>query len=395
MKRLVLLYITAMAAFSLTAQPQPGYYTSSTLDGKNGRELELALKEIIYPHTKVSYSSLWEHYITTDTAPIDSIPDGYTKTDLVYDMYAWMEYFPKFHSDNDHSQTGGINREHSVPNSWWGGESGNAEAYTDLHHLVPADGAANNAKRDNPLGEQTENDGLTLNWPTKDKYHNGHLYVSKDHVCSRVWSVPDAMLADFGGATKVWEPADIYKGDFARMYLYVVCAYENEIHWQTNYMFTSDNEDLTTIKPWALELLLKWHRNDTVSQKELDRNNMVEGIQGNRNPFIDYPELVEYIWGDMTYECFELGIAKCAYGTLPESVEENPDTNPNFFVYHNGNELIINAEGNVQIMDITGKTILNKFVSNNDHIEISHINKGVYFVRIIGKDVMTQKIILK
>lgn len=394
MRKLIMLYVSLTAALLSAAQPQAGYYTSAALDGKNGRELELALHDIIYPHTRLSYSELWNAYSITDTAPIDSVPDGYTKTDLVYDMYAWMRYFPKFHSDNDHSQTGGINREHSVPNSWWGGENGNATAYTDLHHLVPADGAANNAKSNHPLGEKTENDGLTLNWPLQDKYHNGHLYVSKDYVCSRVWNVPEDAQDDFGNAAKVWEPDDIYKGDFARMYLYVVCAYETEIHWQTNYMFYSDNENLTTIKPWALELLLKWHRNDTVSQKELDRNNLVESLQNNRNPFIDYPELVEYIWGDMSSECFELGKAKCAYGELPYLNEENHDDEENIFVYQNGNKLMINAEGHVQVIDMSGKTIINKSVSNG-HIDISHINKGVYLVRVIGKDLITQKIILK
>lgn len=394
MKRLLLLYVSVMTALVAFAQPQAGYYTYKTLDGKNGRELEMALHDIIYPHTRISYGELWNSYISTDTAPIDSIPDGYTKTDLVYDMYAWMKYFPKFHSDNDHSQTGGINREHSVPNSWWGGENGNAEAYTDLHHLVPADGAANNAKSNYPLGEKSENDGLTLSWPTKDKYNNGHLYVSKDFVSSRVWNVPSDLQADFGNATKVWEPDDIYKGDFARMYLYVVCAYEGEIHWQTNYMFTSDNEDLTTIKPWALELLLKWHRNDTVSEKELERNNVVEEIQGNRNPFIDYPELVEFIWGDMTSEEFDLGKAKCSYGTLPESVAETTESEQSIFVYQEGNNLIINAEGTVQIVDMMGRVLISENISINS-IDISYINKGVYIVRVIGKDILTQKIILK
>lgn len=392
MKRLLFLCFSAMTSLILTAQPQAGYYDSSALDGKNGRELELTLRDIVYPHTRISYGELWNSYVATDTAPLDSVPDGCTKTDLVYDMYAWMQYFPKFHSDNDHSQTGGINREHSVPNSWWGGESGNAEAYTDLHHLVPADGAANNVKSNYPLGEKTENDGLTLSWPTQDKYHNGHLYVSKDHVCSRVWNVPSDMQDNFGDAAKVWEPADIYKGDFARMYLYVVCAYEGEIHWQTNYMFTSDNQNLTTIKPWALELLLRWHRNDTVSQKELDRNNVVENIQGNRNPFIDYPELVEFIWGDLTSEEFDLGKAKCSYGELPYSVDENK--NDDFFAYQNGNSLIINAEGTVQVVDMMGRILINENVFTN-RIDISYINKGVYIVRVIGKDVMTQKIVVR
>lgn len=49
---------------------------------------------------------------------------------------------------------------------------------------------------------------------------------------------------------------------------------------------------------WAINLLLKWHREDPVSQKELDRQEVVYGAQHNRNPFIDHPELAEYIWGN-------------------------------------------------------------------------------------------------
>ena len=66
-------------------------------------------------------------------------------------------------------------------------------------------------------------------------------------------------------------------------------------------MFSNNATDhYTDIAPWALNLLLTWHRNDPVSEKEKVRNNAVESLQGNRNPFIDYPELVEYIWGNQT-----------------------------------------------------------------------------------------------
>lgn len=309
----LLLLFCAIAAF---AQPQAGYYTSSTLDGKNGRELELALKAIIYPHTRLSYDDLWGYYPTTDPAPADSIPSSYTgdATDLVYDMYAWMAEFPKFYSDNDHSQTGGINREHCVPNSWWGGKQGCTEAYSDLHHLVPSDGAANNAKGDYALGEFTT--GMTLVFP-KDTRANasGYTYIVADAqghtAASHVWKPSDANQS--GGSVNLYEPADQYKGDFARMYLYVVCAYEGELTWQTNYMFTSDADNITTILPWAKNLLLKWHRQDPVSDKERARNNAVELLQHNRNPFIDYPELVEYIWGNQSSQSFSLANAVSAY----------------------------------------------------------------------------------
>jgi len=59
-----------------------------------------------------------------------------------------------------------------------------------------------------------------------------------------------------------------------------------------------ENNSYPVFKQWAINLLLQWSRQDPVSDKERTRNEQVFLIQGNRNPFIDYPELVEYIWGD-------------------------------------------------------------------------------------------------
>ena len=68
-------------------------------------------------------------------------------------------------------------------------------------------------------------------------------------------------------------------------------------------MFTASPTNLT---PYSLSFLLDWHRNDPVSQKEIDRNQAIYGIQHNRNPFIDYPELVEYIWGNKVGQTINL-----------------------------------------------------------------------------------------
>lgn len=284
-----------------TSYPLPfgTYYSSkaSSLDGKNGQALELALTGIIYPHTKRSYDNLWTDFKTTDVVP--------GTTDQIYDMYSSNVYH---YSTASHSAD--FNREHVVPNSWWGGESGNSTAYTDLHHLVPSDQKANNLKSNYPLG-------------------CGHGLVNaqsshSENSAALLWSFASTGADSYGGgAGHVWEPEDRYKGDFARMYLYVVCAYEGNITWQTNYMFTSDAQKHTTIKPWTKELLLKWHRQDPVSNKERARNNAVYGIQGNRNPFIDYPEFVEYIWGDKSSQKFSLSDAVSAYSA--EYINAHPD----------------------------------------------------------------------
>ena len=61
----------------------------------------------------------------------------------------------------------------------------------------------------------------------------------------------------------------------------------------------------TAYAPWALQMLLRWAKEDPVSQKEIDRNNAVYGIQHNRNPFIDFPGLEQYVWGSQTNTAFD------------------------------------------------------------------------------------------
>ena len=61
---------------------------------------------------------------------------------------------------------------------------------------------------------------------------------------------------------------------------------------------TLDGNAYPGLSSWQLGMLMKWAKNDPVSEKEIKRNNAVYGIQKNRNPFIDYPGLEEFIWGD-------------------------------------------------------------------------------------------------
>jgi hypothetical protein len=102
----------------------------------------------------------------------------------------------------------------------------------------------------------------------------------------------------------VFEPADEYKGDFARTYFYMVTCYEDKLPtWYSNNSEarpTLDGRKYPGLSQWQLQMLLEWAALDPVSDKELQRNEAVWGIQHNRNPFIDYPGLEQYIWGDKT-----------------------------------------------------------------------------------------------
>ena len=262
-KRIFLSAILIAIGVLAQAEIPSNYYTR--LDGKKKETLKMAAFEVIRPHTVVTYNSLF--------------PQQFPKTDVYPELYNGQKRWWEMYSDNVfyvNRGWSGMNREHSFPKSWWGGESN--EAYTDLFHLYPSESDANMAKSNYPLGEVED-----------ANFDNG---VSK---------VGYAVSGQGGGASKVFEPADQYKGDFARTYFYVVTAYQ-DYTWKYNYMTMQG--DYPTLKPWAVDLLLSWHRADPVSEKEIDRNDAVYQIQGNRNPFIDFPELAEYIWGTRMNETF-------------------------------------------------------------------------------------------
>ena len=260
--RALLTMLLLMAATVTISAEIPGRYYSSA-NGKSGSELKTALSNLIYNHTQVSsYTDLPRYFQRTDVYP---------NSNRWWDMYSNEPlYAPSF---------SGLNREHSFPKSWWGGLT-TTPAYTDLNHLYPSEMAANQAKSNYPLAT-----------------------VSQSTFDNGVVKVGYAVAGQGGGAARVFEPADEYKGDFARTYFYMVTCYQN-LTWNKSYMWMLQQNVYPTLTPWAQQLLLKWHREDPVSQKELDRNEEVYKIQNNRNPFIDYPQLVEYIWGNKMGEIF-------------------------------------------------------------------------------------------
>ena len=262
--------------FSLLADMPRDYYPNS-LEGKNGAELKTDLHNLLKNHTRLPYGSRDYNQIActwTVFKKSDVRPNG-----KVWDMYSNNSY----NFSNGAGATKGMNIEHSVPKSWWGDAYDETatpltrfkyDGSYDLHHLTPSDAAANTAKSNYPLGE--------VDSPLFD---NGVTKVGTGQANGR--------------ATNLFEPADEYKGDFARMYLYFVTCYQ-DYSWKSSALSMFAQNSYPTLNAYGQSLLLKWHRQDPVSQKEIDRNNAVYSFQGNRNPFIDYPNMVEYIWGDST-----------------------------------------------------------------------------------------------
>ena len=265
-KTLLFAAVILFSAPMAQADYPSGYYNS--LEGKNKGALKTAAHDVIAAHTRISYgdNGTWRAFRTTDVRTIDGV-------DYWWDMYSNN----KVRISSGHS---GLNIEHSVANSWWDGTKN--DAYCDIHHLNPSDKDANSRKGNYPLAVVG-----TVTWT------NGVTTVGKPK-------------GDAGGATMVYEPCDEYKGDFARVFFYMFTCYE-DMKWGTRFTWMyNQGQTYPMLKPWAYELLLQWSRQDPVSEKERNRNEAVYAVQHNRNPFIDLPELAEYIWGNRQNEAFSL-----------------------------------------------------------------------------------------
>ncbi|MBQ0158171.1 MAG: endonuclease [Bacteroidales bacterium] len=261
MNRLTSILLLLCWAVVAYAQPPQGYYAQA--DGTSGASLKTQMYHIITNHTALSYNDLWKAFYTTDVRA-----DG-----RIWDMYSNVtNYKPggSAQGANYKDEGDSYNREHSFPKSWFNDAK---PMYTDLFHLYPTDGYVNNRRSNYPFGET-----------------NGEKYMSSGGFSK----LGNSTVAGYSGI--VFEPADEYKGDFARTYFYMATAYENRIAGWSSDMLSSDK--YKAYKSWALNMLMRWAKEDPVSDKEIARNEAVYQLQGNRNPFIDFPGLEEYVWGD-------------------------------------------------------------------------------------------------
>ena len=248
------------------------YYQNA--NGKKGKALKTAMFNIIKTHEELSYKGLWTAFRTTDMREDGKVWDMYSdKTNYVFGSSAQGANYSK--------EGDSYNREHSFPKSWFGGKV--RPMYTDLVHLVPTDGYVNNRRGNLPFGE-TE----------------GDTYKSHNSFCK----VGTCTYPGYRG--DVFEPNDMYKGDFARIYFYMATAYEDKIaNWKgTDFPNIASHDSYKPYKDWQMKMLMEWSKKDPVSQKEINRNKGIQSLQENRNPFVDYPGLEEYIWGSMQNVAF-------------------------------------------------------------------------------------------
>ena len=305
---LSILVAVSLSAFNRPVTPAdslPAYYES--IDGTGGKELMDAIQRVAkqgYRADDFRYDSVWLAFKHTDLRPDSYIWEIYSDCDFVYE---------KDRTSNT-TQTGeckGYNREHAMCQSWFGttslagqemSSSKKNSPGSDIFHIYPASYGMNSRRGNRPYGEVLTAANVS---------GNGTKYGTPVQTISVTNSVAGAYVeGSITLITNVLEPADEYKGDIARSYFGTMVKWAGEWTFNRNengrviFDATIDadthyaSENNYGLTPYGLALLLKWHRQDPVSQKEVDRNNGIQLTQGNRNPFIDYPYLAEYIWGE-------------------------------------------------------------------------------------------------
>ena len=272
--------LTAMTLAWAQGPNNTGTYYKNA-DGKSGEALKTALSAIIAKgHTKIGYDGLYNAYKKTDSRPDGKVRDWYSNA---------TNFTHVTDKAGSYSKEGDCyNREHCLPQSWYEG-GGNADYLKcDIVHVLPTDGYINNRRSNNVLANVNPN---RISGQSKNGY-------SKWGQCG---------VSGYSGT--VFEPNDEIKGDIARIYFYMVTRYEsNCTKWASNAtanaVFTSSSS-YQPFKDWYYKMLVEWAQNDPIDEVEIARNNAVYSEQGNRNPFVDYPGLEEYIWGDKKNEPFD------------------------------------------------------------------------------------------
>lgn len=275
-------------------------YYGSIPSNLNCADLKTALHNLIDNHDVIEYTSsefdVWDsHYVTdcrTNDAGTDIIlRDRYSDNPTGAEPYEYTHGVDRDPGGTVNSEGVYYNREHVFPTSWWGGGNSAVDTqFTDIHMIIPADKFVNQERSNFPMGEVASVD-LT--------FENGSLLGASGSAAY---------------TNTVFEPIDEYKGDIARIFFYMAVRYENIIaNWENENSRGDDVLDgmaYTVYEDWFRDQLILWHNADPVSTVEMDRNNGVYAIQGNRNPFVDNPVYVNDVWGP---PCFGLPVELSAF----------------------------------------------------------------------------------
>ena len=335
--------------FGVVTSTQPdGYYDS--LEGLADVALRQAMQDIIANPAIVraqTYADIIDILKEADQNPANS-----NQVWLVYTEQGRAKLDFQTTSDN----TGKWNREHTFPRSRAGYDDIEADEFAD---------------------------GVDSYWTTNaDSLRHGnsdaHALRAADGPENSSRGNKNYGIDEYDGPTG---NAGSFYGDVARSVLYMTVRY-NGLAVVDGYPGTDplgQLGDLTT--------LLDWHRNDPPDDFEMNRNNVVYTWQFNRNPFIDYPDLVEYIWGTEVGNTWSQPLA--VQDNLKEKVRVFPNPTKNKLTISG-----ITGKFTIELFSTDGRSMY-KQTSLNTHIQIPNLASGLYLIKISsGVDYMIQKIVI-
>ncbi|MEZ4882358.1 MAG: endonuclease [Flavobacteriaceae bacterium] len=183
-----------------------------------------------------------------------------------------------------------------------------------------------------------------------------------------------------------WYPGDEWKGDVARIMMYMYTRYGDRCLPSLN--GSGPLEGATDM----LQVYLQWNADDPVTDFEDQRNPYLETAYGNRNPFIDNPYLATLIWGGP--------IAEDRWGLI--GVEEF--IADNISVYPNPTSEVVWINDNTSfpvesysVYDISGRKVMhNTFNTTEKKVNISNLNSGIYLIELVSSEKrITKKIVIR
>lgn len=301
LRSVLLLSITA----PLVADIPAGYYTSAS--GKSGTTLKSALNDIIDGHTEYPYTStgtdVWDILKISDRDPNNA-----SNVICVYTQYS-------VNAAQEYNSGAGWSREHVWAKSH--GDFGTSTGTgTDLHNLKPEDVSVNSTRNN------------------KD-FEEGGTPVTDDSPPSGYSGTLDCYTT-----STTFEPPDAVKGDVARIIFYMVTRYEGE-NGEVDLEMVDYADSAPNLEPLhgVESTLLAWHAADPVDDFERNRNDVIYSYQGNRNPFIDHPEYVDYIWNGTIPPPTNLLASNVAETSLNLSWEDNMEDESGFYLYRDNTKI--------------------------------------------------------
>jgi len=266
----IVLFLAALLAGSAAlADPPPGYYDS--VDLTNAATLRATLHAVIDGHTKIPYTSS-----STDTWNVLELADeDPNDAGRIIDVYK-NDSFPKYGAGNND-----YDREHTWPKSYGFPDDGSTNMpYSDCHLLFLCYSSYNSSRSNNYYDDCTASCAA---YPADD-------YNGESGVNYRYSSVS-------------WQTWQGRKGDVARACLYADVRYEGDAGSEPDLVLTDNvaliqvtNGNAAVAYMGRLSTLIQWHWDDPVDDRERNRNDVVFQYQGNRNPFIDNPAYVGYLY---------------------------------------------------------------------------------------------------